>query len=167
MFVSLLISGHVYNFASNSSIPFGFTYTVWICLRSSGSEYFLVHSSRFLVNIFPKNVSFIPGVDQSCVYVSSSILQYVTILSISIVYSSVHVRSLSDFANCEKSIGFFIVWLRRCESNTRPQGYEPCELPLLYSAIYHPKVDIGLLECFWEICCIELEFFDISDIEME
>lgn len=27
-------------------------------------------------------------------------------------------------------------WLRRYESNIRPQGYEPCELPLLYSAIY-------------------------------
>ncbi len=26
-------------------------------------------------------------------------------------------------------------WLRRYESNVRPQGYEPCELPLLYSAI--------------------------------
>ena len=27
-----------------------------------------------------------------------------------------------------------ILWLRRYESNIRPQGYEPCELPLLYSA---------------------------------
>lgn len=28
----------------------------------------------------------------------------------------------------------FLIWLRRYESNVRPQGYEPCELPLLYSA---------------------------------
>lgn len=26
--------------------------------------------------------------------------------------------------------------LRRMDSNQRPQGYEPCELPLLYATIY-------------------------------
>lgn len=27
------------------------------------------------------------------------------------------------------------IWLQRLESNQLPQGYEPCELPVLYSAI--------------------------------
>ena len=29
-------------------------------------------------------------------------------------------------------------WLRRMGSNQRPSGYEPDELPLLYSAIFFP-----------------------------
>ena len=27
-------------------------------------------------------------------------------------------------------------WLQRTDSNRQPQGYEPCELPLLYSAMF-------------------------------
>ena len=38
---------------------------------------------------------------------------------------------------------FYYLWLRRCESNTRPQGYEPCELPLLYSAVYVERMKDG------------------------
>ena len=33
--------------------------------------------------------------------------------------------------------------LRRAGSNHRPSGYEPDELPLLYSAIFFPIVEIG------------------------
>ena len=34
-------------------------------------------------------------------------------------------------------VGFVViqVWLRWRDSNPRPHGYEPCELPLLYTAI--------------------------------
>ena len=51
--------------------------------------------------------------------------------------------------------GFFL--LRRAGSNHRPSGYEPDELPLLYSAIYIP-IDRSQLKSSAKV----LLFFDIS-----
>ena len=47
-----------------------------------------------------------------------------------------------------------LVLLRRAGSNHRPSGYEPDELPLLYSAIYIP----------FEIGCKGTAFFWIDQI---
>ena len=42
---------------------------------------------------------------------------------------------------------WWVMWLQRMESNHLPQGYEPCELPMLYAAeIVCPKKNPGKRE---------------------
>lgn len=38
-------------------------------------------------------------------------------------------------------------WLQKLDSNQRPQGYEPCELPLLYSAKSLPFPAVENKQC--------------------
>ena len=54
-------------------------------------------------------------------------------------------------------------WLRRMGSNHRPSGYEPDELPLLYSAIYHFAVQHP---SFVFILAITITSNGIASIEM-
>ena len=51
-------------------------------------------------------------------------------------YEAIILRKIFSqvFCKIKTPFGDWFRWLRRYESNIRPQGYEPCELPLLYSA---------------------------------